>query len=1093
MGIYRPFQKGVKARRGKVDIPPILPYLKASATVSTNAGAMDIEPRSFPDRWSRILSQTEMYLTCLARVLPVAALLGACLTARGQVRPSELLFHRISTDEGLSQSVVLCVIQDNRGFMWFGTEDGLNRYDGHNFVTYRHDPIDSNSLSSSYIWALHEDRDGLIWIGTWGGGLTCHDPVHHTFTRYQTDPSDSTSISHDRVTAISEDSLGFLWICTAGGGLNRLDRASRTFTRMPNVFASLPTAPRDDLFCMLIDRSGIIWIGSYFTGLLTYDPRSGSVSEFRHNLRDATSISDDRILSLCEDDNGDLWVGTWGGGLNRLNCSHRKFEHFRTSPDDTRSIPGDIIRSLYQDRKGRLWIGTVGDGAALFDRQSRSFTRFSYSPFPKTSLSDDVVTALFEDAAEVMWFGTANGLCVSSPYIQKFGLYTPDGGKPHSLSGRRVFAMCMDSAGFVWIGTEDGGLNRFDPRTGTFLHYRHDPSNPASLPHDYVSALMTDAQGSVWVGTYGGGLARLDRRTERFHRYRMDPDNPSRRLNAYISAIEQDRNGNIWVGTWIVGLAMINPSGSILKVFTHDSKDPSSLPDDDIRSLAVDQSGTLWVGTARGGIGRYDAATESFTSFRKHPANPRSLSSNYVQAILPSTSGTFWVGTFGGGLNKLDPVSGECVHFTVHQGLPNNVVYAVLEDAEGKLWLSTNQGISCFDPVKSTFENFTKHDGLQADEFNYNAACLGPDGTLFFGGVNGFNSVRPGDIRTNPHVPPIVITGFRVFDRPLQHHLAPFATDALTLSYEDNFFSFEYAALDFSLPDRNTYAYILEGIDKTWVMAGTRRMASYTNIEPGQYVFRIRGANNDGIWNNSGVSMRITISPPFWKTLWFRIGIGLFCIAGITIAYRLRVASLLRVERMRLNIAADLHDEIGSNLASIAVLADLVRRRLADTATVADQLQDISRAARTTSDSLRDIVWFVNPEHDTTDNMRDRMQGIAAKLLAGMEYTFQVDDRAVSKRLPMTFRRDLVLLYKEALSNVVRHAGATRVSIQLGERQGHLSLQVSDNGRGFDPQLPTAGNGLTTMRRRAERLGAPLIVTSSPEKGTIVSLEVKLP
>lgn len=653
--------------------------------------------------------------------------------------------------------------------------------------------------------------------------------------------------------------------------------------------------------------------------------------------------------------------------------------------------------------------------------------------------------------------------------------------------------MCTDSAGCVWVGTEDGGLNRFDPRSGRFVHHRHNPANPKSLPHDYVSALMTDARGAVWVGTYGGGFARFEAASGEFRRYVHDPSSPSRLYNAYISAFAEDRNGNIWIGTWISGVFVINRDGRILKAFMHDKSKPGSLPDNDVRSLTMDQSGTMWVGTAHGGIGRYDSAGDAFRWYRKDPANPRSLSSNYVQTIMQDRKGGLWIGTFGGGLNRLDPVSGECAHITQQHGLPNNVVYAVLEDHSGMLWISTNNGICCFDPVKSTCVNFTRHDGLQADEFNFNAACRGPEGALYFGGVNGFNIVRPGQIRHNPHVPPVVITGFRVFDRPVPHPSASFTDSCITLGYEENFFTFEYAALDYSLPDRNAYAYILEGLDRAWVMAGTRRLASYTNLEPGKYTFRVRGTNNDGVWNATGTSVRIVIEPPFWKTLWFRIVAVLLGIAAVTVAYRLRVASLLRVQQMRLNIASDLHDEIGSNLASIAVLADLVRHRTGLPPTAAGHLLDISRAARSTSDALRDIVWFVNPEHDTTDNAIDRLEGIAAKLLAGMNYTFLVDDHSVSKKLPMTFRRDLVLIYKELLSNIVRHASAKNISIWVGDHEGRLSLRISDDGRGFDPQRPSSGNGLITMRRRASQIGATLDIRSEPGKGTTATLSVKLP
>jgi len=977
--------------------------------------------------------------------------------------------------------------------MWFGTEDGLNRYDGYSFVTHRHDPLDSNSLSSSYIWALHEDSDGLIWIGTWGGGINCFDPVRNSFVRYRHDPADTTTIGHDRVTAVIEDSLGTLWACTAGGGMNRYDRAARRFVRMPHLFSTLPAPRRDALFCALTDRSGIIWIGTYFAGLLRYDPHRGEVREFRHTAGDDGSISDDRITGLSEADNGDLWVGTWGGGLNLLRRSRTTFEHFRTEPRDSTSIPGDIVRSLFHGRDGNLWVGTMGAGAARFDSASRRFTRYRHSPFNSNSLSDDVVTSLFEDAGGVLWFGTANGLSVSSPYVQKFPLYTRDivdGGRLH---GKRVFAMCQDSLGFIWIGTEDAGLNQFDPRTGKFRYYRHDSRDPGSLPHDYVAALLTDDRGDVWVGTYGGGLARYDRQHRRFVRYTVDAGNPARRLNAYVSSIAQDQQGDLWVGTWIAGMLVMNRTGRVLRSFANDKQNPNSLPDNDIRCIFRDRSGSQWVGTARGGMARFEPSTGTFHRFRNSPGDPGSLSSDYVQTILEDRHRNFWVGTFGGGLNRMDPQTGRCTHYTVQHGLPNNVVYAILEDWTGKLWMSTNNGISRFDPDSGTFRNFTRNDGLQADEFNFNASCRGSDGSLYFGGINGFNTIVPDHIALNPHVPPIVITGFTLFNAPVPPDSAGWATGEITLKHTENFFSFEYAALDYSLPARNTYAYTLEGLDKSWVEAGTRRLAGYTDLAPGQYVFRVRGANNDGVWNEAGRSLRITITPPFWETLWFRVLGVLSLLAAVTIAYRLRVASLLKVERMRLSIASDLHDDIGSSLASIAVIADLVRNRMNVPPAAAAHLLDISKAARTTSEALREIVWFINPEHDTTGNIIDHLQGISSKLLAGVEYTFQRDDHGATTHLPMAFRRDIVLIYKEILCNIVHHAAAGKVAIHMGVNGGHLQLKVSDDGRGFDTSQPSTGNGLSTMQRRAAQIRGNITFRSTPGKGTEVTLDAKIP
>ncbi len=1028
-------------------------------------------------------------------MLLAAVILSSLATPHVRAQPvsSRQEFRRISTEDGLSQSTVLCMTQDRRGFMWLGTEDGLNRYDGHSFATYRHNPDDPNSLSSSYIWSLLEDQEGLLWIGTWGGGLNCFDPSQNTFTRYQPDPQDSTSISHDRVTAIVEDSLGFLWVCTDGGGVNRFDRSTRRFTAMEQVAISAPRNLPRDVFCMLTDRQGIIWIGTYYSGLLSLDPRSGTLTSHRYDPQNPGSISSDRITALCETVDGNLWVATWGGGLNLFHRTTRSFEHYRHDPHDSLSLPNDILRSLMLDSRGRLWIGTVGSGLARLDSSTGRFVQYRYSRSVASSLSDDVVCSLLEDDGGVLWFGTSNGISLVSPYVQKFPLYRNDVRSPSGLNGTRIFAMCRDSLGLIWIGTEDAGLNVLDPRSGRFRHFRHSPADASSLPNDYVTALLTDSHGDVWVGTYGGGVARFDRARNSFLRYVSDRAVPGRPLNPWNSALAEDRAGNIWVGTWVQGIFVMNRDGEVLRRFVNEGHDSTSIPDNDVRCIVQDHFGSIWVGTARGGVARLDSLSGGFRRFRHDPANPRSISNDYVQTVYEDRQGNLWIGTFGGGFNRVNRATGECVSFTMRDGLPSNVVYAILEDRAGNLWMSTNNGISCFDPVSVTFKNYSRYDGLQADEFNFGASCMASDGRMYFGGVDGFNEINPGNIAHNPHTPPIVITGLNVFNSPIRLDSVFARGSEVTFDHTQNFFSFEYAALDYSLPDRNAYAYMLEGVDKAWVDAGTRRLAGYTDIAPGRYMFRVRGTNNDGVWNLEGASLVITITPPFWKTVWFRVLGVLMLFAAVTVVYRLRVASILKVERMRLGIASDLHDDIGSSLASIAVLADLVRNRMAVPPAAAAHLLDISRAARATSDALRDIVWFINPERDFTNDIIDHLQATAARLLAGLDHSFRRNDQVSPTRLPMAFRRDLLLLYKEILNNIVRHAEAHHVEIGVIVDDGRLRLSVSDDGRGFDTSLSSGGNGLVTMRRRAQQLGGTLDVRSEVQKGTTVTFEANLP
>ncbi len=1028
-------------------------------------------------------------LRCL---IPVVLLVMLC-TPDALTQRSGPLFRRIGHEQGLSQSLVLCMLQDHHGFMWIGTEDGLNRYDGYVFETYRHDPSDSTSLSSSHIGCLFEDRQGSLWIGTWGGGLNCLDADHRTFRRFRHDPRDTTSLSHDRVTSIVDDEKGGIWICTAGGGLDRLDPATGKFTHQRSSDTSLPSARWKDQFCSIRTDDGSLWIGTYFSGLVRVDMATGATRVYRHNARDESSLSDDRVLSLCAAADGRLWVGTWEGGLNLLDPTTGRSERFVHDPHDPGSLPGNTVRCVAVDAEGTLWLGTVGAGAAQRRSGQEHFTRITHSPIHASSLSDNVVTAICVDEGGTLWFGTASGLSIHAPTAHRFPLYRSAPGIAGELQGKRVYALSAERDGIVWVGTEDGGLHRFDPRTGSFLQFRHDPSDPRSLPRDYVTALMIDSRGELLVGTYGGGLAVKNRTGPGFRRLGSDPHDPSRRLNAYISALCEDREGRIWVGTWIAGLAVVDHSGRVVRRYVPDPSDPGSIADTDIRALAVDRRGTLWVGTAKAGLSRYDRDSDRFVRVFPQKLNDAWAGTEYVQSIVEDQRGTLWLGTFGGGAVCLDPVTGACARVTKDNGLPNNVVYGIVIDEDQLLWISTNEGLTCFDPSTGRSRSYTHNDGLQADEFNFNAYCEGPDHTLYFGGVNGFNAVAPGRIPENRHVPPVVITGFRVFDRPWDTGMALHVTRAITLDHDANFIAIEYAALDYALPERNQYAYRLEGIDRDWVRAGERRTASYTDLPPGEYVFRVRGSNNDGVWNESGAGLTISVHPPYWQSVWFRLAIGALAAAALVLLYRLRVRSLLKVERLRLRIAADLHDDIGSNLASIAVLADMVRTRANLAPVEVGRLLDISHAARQTTEALRDIVWFVNPDHDMACTIGDRLRGIASTLLAGIDHTFCIEGPVSGSRLSMVFRRDLVLIYKEILSNIVRHAEASHVEIRLTMIRGHFTLEVRDDGKGFECARPTEGNGLMTTRRRAAELGATMTLRSVPGKGTHVVLTGKIP
>jgi signal transduction histidine kinase len=523
-------------------------------------------------------------------------------------------------------------------------------------------------------------------------------------------------------------------------------------------------------------------------------------------------------------------------------------------------------------------------------------------------------------------------------------------------------------------------------------------------------------------------------------------------------------------------------------------------------ALYEDRDSYIWIGTWGGGVSRYDRRTDSFVRFTNVPDDIRSLNNNTVLSLYQDQEGAVWMGTYGGGLNRYDPNTRAFTHYTEADGLPNNVVYAVLPDRSGNLWLSTNKGISKFNLSTRTFRNYDVKDGLQGNEFNMGSYYGSRSGRLFFGGINGFNVFHPDSIRDNADIPPVVLTSFKVFDMPIALDRSILATDVVHLAYDQNFFSVEFVALNFVSPEKNRYAYRLEGLDGNWVNAGTRRFAIYTNIDPGTYTLRVKGSNNDGIWNNEGVSVAIVIPPPYYKTWWFR-GLVLALIAlALVLMYRYRVKKLLEIERIRASIATDLHDDIGSTLTEIALFSDVGIREIrslvpgkpvtgAESEKVSALLEEIGHTSRTLIDSMNDIVWAIDPKNDSFEFLLLRMKTHAARMMdaKGINYDIEIPPEMSELELPLGFRRRFFLIFKEAINNIIKHAHPTRVQLTLAKERNALVMTITDNGVGFDPRSADEGNGLRNMEERAAALGGTLSITSARASGTSIILRAPIP
>jgi len=994
-------------------------------------------------------------------------------------------FERLSLEQGLSQSVAFAIYQDRQDYLWFGTEDGLNRYDGYSVTVFRHRENDSTSLSSSSIRCMGEDSSGNLWVGTWNGGLNRYQPASGTFCRYRHDPRDSSSISNDRVVSILCDSKKRLWISTWGGGLNLYEPSKNSFRHFRSRADDPGSVSTDDLYDLLESRSGKIWIGSFMGGLNVFDPESGTFRRFVNVIGNAHSLSDNRVTAMCEDSSGAIWIGTWGGGLNCLDAEHGRFTHVKLDSGSGDRHLHDIITSMHLSADGKLWIGTLGGGLAGYDVRTREYGIYRNDPNDPSSLADDKVFSIFEDNGGILWIGTGYGVSKYDPRKQGITHFRRRPGLSNSLSSNDVFPIHQDSAGSLWIGTYGGGLNRYSPATNSFQHFHHDPADNGSLGSEFIYALAEDKKGNLWIGSDGAGVDCLPKDASAFRHFRFDPGNPRGLRNDYIRCLLVDRQDVLWIGTGATGIQCYDPVTGNFQSYRHNPDDPHSLGDDEIQCFFEDHEETIWIGTVRNGLQEFDRHSGTFSHYSRMDNDSASLSSNHVQVIAEDSKGVIWVGTNGGGLNRLIRERGKFRHYGEREGLPNEVIYGILEDREGFLWMSTNKGLARFRPETGECRSFDINDGLQSNEFNYNAYALGKDGTLYFGGVNGFNAVQPERLSMNLHVPRVVLTTFMVMN--VQRPDPSMQSGVVELASDQNFFSFEFAALDFSSPLKNVYSYKLEGVDPAWVTTRTRRYVNYAGVRPGSYIFRVRGSNGDGIWNEQGISVRITVSPPFWQTWWFRLGV--FCSAAsvLFLLYRLRVSKIVELERMRTRIASDLHDDIGSTLTKITVQSEMIQT-LQDEERIRTLSREIGNASREIISMLSDIIWSIDARKDTLGDLFTRMQDFGMDVLTPRQILirFEWDRTGDRTNIPFNIRQNLYLIFKEAINNIARHSDARNVVCRWTESDNRFRFEVEDDGAGMREQTKRGGFGLHNMKMRAGKIGANFELNT--ERGVKISV-----
>jgi diguanylate cyclase (GGDEF)-like protein len=794
---------------------------------------------------------------------PWASLACALATIAGPAiaAPRPMYFDRFDLDSGLSQLTVNAIAQDATGFLWVGTEDGLDRFDGYAF---RRAGADSRELETprSFVACIERNADGGLWLAPDGDGVMRQDPLTGELQRLSARGQQPVDDGLERVRVVRADRTGELWIGSRDAGLARYgprDGHIERFRHDPHDAASLAS---DAIFALLEDRRGTLWIGTE-DGLDTLAPGAGA---FRH--QPLPMARPPLVRALLQDRSGALWIGT-NAGLVELDSAGRVAAFFTHSPADARSLPANTVNTLLEDSAGRLWVGTTA-GLALLDGAHAAFDIYTRDASDPRSLPDDHVVSLFQDRSGLIWIGTKfGGLAKWNPRSWSFGHHpaVPEEG----FASRNVMAFTEDPQQRTWIAAFDGGITILDPRQQRPTTLRHEPARPDSLSDDRVMALLTDHEGVIWAGTMSGGLDRIVPRTLAITVFLHDAADPRSLGAAGVMSLFEDSAHRLWVGTYGGGLSLFDRATRTFRRFRTDPADPASLSADRVTALAEDAAGTLWVGTDGGGVNALDPVSGRFTRFQHDPHDARSLSADTVYSLNSDARGRVWVGTRGGGLNLVigsgsGPASVRFEHFTEKDGLPNDTIYGIHADAAGYVWVSTNYGLARIDAERRVVRSFHRAQGLQGEEFNFGAHYASRSGKLFFGGNNGYNAFSPAALQFNSVPPSIVLTSVTVPDRPAITGAAAGRLHQLHLPYRDDVVTFEFAALDYAAPLANSFQYRLDGSDGSWVSAGNRHTVTYAKLPSGRYALRVRASNADGTWSAADIAIPLTVDPPPWKS-----------------------------------------------------------------------------------------------------------------------------------------------------------------------------------------------------------------------------------
>jgi len=1001
--------------------------------------------------------------------------------------PAYLNFSSITIKDGLSQGMINYMLQDHFGFMWFATNDGLNRYDGYNFVVYRNDITDAASLADNHVRVLFEDNKGRLWVGTENNGLDLFDRNTEKFIHFRHSATNQNTIVGDHINRIAEDRSGAIWVSTTAG-INRIKVISRDNKRSDTIITKIELPKKTntgDAFAvadkntdegpvlLFRDSKGLLWI---FSKNIAYkvntigDSFTMQPFSLQQSIPKTAPGLDYDIVSCAEDTVRGFLYFISNRTVFRIDQKNNNIDFF----DFTKYNRGVIGAQITADENGLLWFTDLGR-INIIDFATHTIKQIYYAHNSKVA---DGVFNVYRDHNGIIWVGTAGyGILKHLPRTSKF----------HFISYSSVMLMNESIADKLNIRGSETKHQLFDLNQGKFVYYET-PAMKLLQRFQPVSELKFIYFNGRHSAVANGFLYWCNEQSGKFI--------PFKQLNEQRQVLN-DNNG-LWFGA-VDSLLYLNEQYQQLESFAYPVQ-PVNTPYSFCMAMMKDDNSNIWLATMKGVL-CFNTKTNEWKRFNHRENDTASLSSDISFCICadPKQPGKYvWVGTYGSGLNRLDVQTGKAKCYREKDGLPNGVIYGIVADSKGNLWMSTNKGLSCFNPVTNIFLNYNEADGLQGNEFNRYAYGRSSSGWLYFGGINGFNYFKPQDISADTIFSKVIFTDFKIsnksvaFDKDNTILSKPvYLTGKIVLPYKYNMISFDFASANLSQPAKNFYQYKLDGFDENWISSGTAHTATYTNLDPGTYTFDVRASNNPNAWGSEAATIELTIVPPWYMTWWFRTALGLAIAGGLYALYRYRINQAFKLQAIRNRIAADLHDEIGSALSSISIFSEVIEDQTKEQLPeVTPVIKRISESTINMMDAMSDIVWTINPKNDRFENIITRMQAFASEMLEAVncKLVMNIDARTENLKLSMTIRKNFYLIFKEAINNIAKYAAANNVQVNVWTKNATVYLNIQDDGKGFEIKENATGNGLLNMKKRAGELKGHFQVKSTPGKGTVIEI-----